>query len=180
MNFLESRRRRDEELRSPGDAGQHKGEQGGEAKGEPFSLAPCNALGEESISPSDQVTWADHERGIRVTPEKEKLPPNRTRRDGTPWAKHHHCRIGWPDAKRETPLPTAPCNSIQSNLQIKLALGRQLKIINKLTWNSSGRGTELHIKGNLSHTRDEAVDEEVEKQRREDSALSFARVQPRS
>ena len=52
------RRRRDEELRPPGDAGQHVGgEQGGsKAQGEPFSFAPCNTLGEESISPSDQVT----------------------------------------------------------------------------------------------------------------------------
>ena len=93
------------------------------------------------------------------------------------WAKHNHCRFGWPDAKREAPLPTPSCNSVQSDLQIKLALRRQLKIIGaQLTWNTKGRRRELHTRGNLSHRRDEAVHEEVEEQWREDSAWSHARV----
>ena len=73
-------------------------EQGGsKAQRELFSFAPCNTLGEESISPSDQVTGVGspcsqrilHHNWQRVTAQMD-----RTRRDGTPWAKRHHCRLG--------------------------------------------------------------------------------------
>ena len=54
-NGAEQGRRRDEVFRPPGDAGQHVGGEQGEKRKESPSVLH-HALGEESISSSDQVT----------------------------------------------------------------------------------------------------------------------------
>ena len=117
VDHPEGTRRRDE-LRPPRDAGQHTGESGGKAQGSP---APRDALGEEPIPLSDQVTGVGCS-GSQNHPQTKILHHNwqrvtaqvhRTRPDRTPWAKHHNCRLGWPRATREAPLPTHsgnPCS----------------------------------------------------------------------
>ena len=108
------------------------------------SVLPCNALGEEPISPSHQVTaWAVHKSG----------------RDGTLCAKHHHCRLGWPDAKREAPLPTPSCSSVQSDLQIKLALGPG-GIGTVIPWNVTFQplvNVDIRVKGCFRETSDQTI-----------------------
>ena len=112
--------------------------------------------------------WAVHERvGVRIAPRQgysitngKVSPPkwHRTRRDGTPWAKHHHCRLGRPRCQTRSAIadpilqqrPKRPADQTRT----------------PQTTQDHRQTTDLeHVRtrnrGNLSHRRDEAVDKAV-------------------